>query len=296
MSLRNMAVIEEVPLEDKKQETTQNSTPEKPKSSSESTTNSGDTIAPASTASGSANVRENDSDGFETASERDISDNDEDNQEGQQHCDSVVNDEEAKQEKALALANDAKLEGNRLFGDMKFEEALVQYDIALQVAAELPSSSDLRSICHSNRAVCFLKLGKYEETVQECTKALEINPSYVKALRRRGEAHEKLEHFEEAIADMKKILELDPSNDFARPSIIRLEPLAAEKREKMKEEMIGKLDEQFLHVLEAEGDGELFVRAIWDECGQLQSCQGSKYRILLYFVPELVGLEPSQAR
>lgn len=41
--------------------------------------------------------------------------------------------------------------------------------------------------------------------------------------------------------DMKKILELDSSNDQARKAIFRLEPLAAEKREKMKEEMIGKL-------------------------------------------------------
>ena len=39
---------------------------------------------------------------------------------------------------------------------------------------------------------------------------------------------------------MKKILEIDPSNDQARKAIRRLEPLAAEKREKMKEEMIGK--------------------------------------------------------
>ncbi|KAM7252755.1 hypothetical protein ACFE04_008264 [Oxalis oulophora] len=38
-----------------------------------------------------------------------------------------------------------------------------------------------------------------------------------------------------------KILELDPSNDQAKKSIRRLEPLAAEKREKMKEEMIDKL-------------------------------------------------------
>ncbi|KAF2310189.1 hypothetical protein GH714_007119 [Hevea brasiliensis] len=44
-------------------------------------------------------------------------------------------------------------------------------------------------------------------------------------------------------ADMKKILELDPSNDQAKKAIHRLEPLAAEKREKMKEEMIGKLKE-----------------------------------------------------
>ncbi|KAI9112261.1 hypothetical protein K1719_016784 [Acacia pycnantha] len=42
---------------------------------------------------------------------------------------------------------------------------------------------------------------------------------------------------------MKRILEIDPSNDQARRTIRRLEPLAAEKREKMKEEMIGKLKE-----------------------------------------------------
>jgi hypothetical protein len=39
---------------------------------------------------------------------------------------------------------------------------------------------------------------------------------------------------------MKKILEIDSSNDQARKAIRRLEPLAAVKREKMKEEMIGK--------------------------------------------------------
>lgn len=40
-------------------------------------------------------------------------------------------------------------------------------------------------------------------------------------------------------ADNKKILEADPSNNQAKKAILRLEPLAAEKREKMKEEMIG---------------------------------------------------------
>lgn len=42
--------------------------------------------------------------------------------------------------------------------------------------------------------------GKYEDAIKECTKALELNPSYMKALLRRAEAHEKLEHFDEAIA------------------------------------------------------------------------------------------------
>lgn len=48
---------------------------------------------------------------------------------------------------------------------------------------------------------------------------------------------------------MKKILEIDPSNDQARKSIRRLEPLAAEKREKMKEEMIGESLFVFLFIL-----------------------------------------------
>lgn len=146
-------------------------------------------------------------------------------------------------ERTLNQANDAKLEGNKLFGGGQYEDALLEYEQALQIASEVPSSEEVRAMCHGNRGACFLKLGKYEDSIKECTKALELNPSYTKALLRRAEAHEKLDHLEEAIADMKKVIELDPSNDQARRTIRRLEPLAAEKREKMKEEMIGKLKE-----------------------------------------------------
>ncbi|KAH1207497.1 Tetratricopeptide repeat protein 1 [Glycine max] len=102
--------------------------------------------------------------------------------------------------KALDQTNDAKVKGNKLFGDGKYEEVLLQYELALQVAPDMPSSVEIRSICHSNSGGCFLKLGKYDNTIKECTEALELNPVCVKALVRRGEVHEKLEHFEEAIA------------------------------------------------------------------------------------------------
>uniref|UniRef100_K4AH28 Uncharacterized protein n=1 Tax=Setaria italica TaxID=4555 RepID=K4AH28_SETIT len=45
-----------------------------------------------------------------------------------------------------------------------------------------------------------LREGKHDKAIKECTKALELNPSYLKALLRRAEAHEKLEHYDEAIA------------------------------------------------------------------------------------------------
>ncbi|RYQ92039.1 hypothetical protein Ahy_B09g098142 [Arachis hypogaea] len=40
------------------------------------------------------------------------------------------------------------------------------------------------------------------EVVKECPKALDMNPVYIKALVRRGKAHEKLEHFEETIPEV----------------------------------------------------------------------------------------------
>ncbi|VVB10969.1 unnamed protein product [Arabis nemorensis] len=206
-----------------------------------------------------------DSDGFETASEREISDEEDDSkndavtsQKEPQQSDKpekkeeqieltregeAIIDDGSSQEKAMAEANEAKVEGNKLFVNGLYEEALSKYVLALELVQEFSDSIELRSICHLNRGVCFLKLGKYEETIKECTKALELNPTYTKALVRRAEAHEKLEHFEEAFTDLKKILELDPSNDQARKGIRRLEPLAAEKREKMKEEAITKLKE-----------------------------------------------------
>lgn len=157
--------------------------------------------------------------------------------------------EEQLNEKALNQANNAKAEGNKLFGSGCYDAALSQYEHALQIASEVPSSEEVRSMCHANRAVCFSKLGNYHDAIKESNKALDLNPSYVKALFRRGEIHEKLEHYEEAIADMKKVIELDPSYEQATRNIRRLEPLAAEKREKMKEEMIGKLKEMGNNVL-----------------------------------------------
>ncbi|XP_076958350.1 uncharacterized protein LOC143634055 [Bidens hawaiensis] len=197
------------------------------------------------------------SDGYETASETELGDgadnnnnnnnnnnNDDDkpheHQPKDQTYEDALNDDELKQ-KILVQMNEAKVEGNKLYGEGLYEEALLKYDYAIQLAPEMPSSSEVRSICHNNRATCFFKLGKYEDTVKECSKALELNPTYLKALIRRGEAHEKLENYDEAIPDMKKILELDPSNNQCRRTIFRLEPLAIEKREKMKEEMLGKL-------------------------------------------------------
>ncbi|CAE6005182.1 unnamed protein product [Arabidopsis arenosa] len=146
------------------------------------------------TATESKLVAGDDSDGFETASEREVSDNEEEDEIEQiQQSDKPENKDDESKQKAMEDANEAKLEGNKLFGNGVYEEALLKYELALQFAQEVLESEELRSICYSNRAICYLKLGIYAEAIEECTKAIELNPSYTKAFVRRAEAHEKLD-------------------------------------------------------------------------------------------------------
>lgn len=58
----------------------------------------------------------------------------------------------------MAEANEAKAEGNKLFVNGLYEEALSKYALALELVQDFSESIELRSICHLNRGVCFLKL------------------------------------------------------------------------------------------------------------------------------------------
>lgn len=63
-----------------------------------------------------------------------------------------------EEQKALDKANDLKAEGNKLFVDGKYEDALLQYALALQIGPEMPTCSEFRSMCHANSAACYSKL------------------------------------------------------------------------------------------------------------------------------------------
>ena len=58
----------------------------------------------------------------------------------------------------MAEANEAKVEGNSMFVNGLYEEALSKYDLALELVQEFPDFTELRSICRLNRGVCLLKL------------------------------------------------------------------------------------------------------------------------------------------
>ncbi|XP_002980175.2 tetratricopeptide repeat protein 1 [Selaginella moellendorffii] len=153
--------------------------------------------------------------------------------------------EDQQRERDVSLAERAKAEGNAAYAQGMYRDALAAYQGALELLADNNNTNakEICSMCLCNRAMCYLQIDEYEEAVHESSKAIELNPAYIKAFLRRAQAHEKVDKLEDSLADMKKVLELDPANKEAAKAVRRLEPVVAERREKMKEEMLGKLKE-----------------------------------------------------
>ncbi|XP_019864402.1 PREDICTED: tetratricopeptide repeat protein 1-like isoform X2 [Amphimedon queenslandica] len=160
----------------------------------------------------------------------------------------VSEDVEVKGESVELTEEQIKEQGHRLkeLGNASFkegdtEQAITHYSEALKVYP--PNCDQEVSVCHSNRAACYLKLGKHEEVVEDCTKALELKPDYLKALIRRGQSYEALERLDEALEDYKKVLEIEPHQPIARAAALRLPQQITEQHERLKAEMFGKLKE-----------------------------------------------------
>jgi len=164
--------------------------------------------------------------------------------------DAVVIDEEIMRQKEACLTDEEKQSrkqeavrlkelGNEHFNRGSFEAAVVSYTDALATCL-LCHTAD-RAIIYSNRAAAKMKLEQYDNAVADCTKALEFNPDYMKALLRRAQLYEKTDKLDEALEDYTKALERDGSLHVARAACMRLPDQIKERNEKMKEEMLGKL-------------------------------------------------------
>ncbi|KAM6475504.1 tetratricopeptide repeat protein 1 isoform 1-T6 [Liasis olivaceus] len=146
---------------------------------------------------------------------------------------------EEEKEKRRNESTKLKEEGNKQFKKGEYKEAEDSYAKALQVC---PASCNTdRSVLYSNRAAARMKQDKKEMAISDCSKALELNPNYIKALLRRAELYEKTEKLDEALEDYKNLLEKDPSVYQAREACMRLPKQIEERNEKLKAEMLGKL-------------------------------------------------------
>ncbi|XP_031986179.1 sperm-associated antigen 1 isoform X1 [Corvus moneduloides] len=116
-----------------------------------------------------------------------------------------------------------KSEGNELFKSGQFGEAVLKYSEAIEYVIGLGEQSpDDLSILYSNRAACYLKEGNCSDCIQDCNRALELQPFSLKPLLRRAMANESMERYRQAYIDYKTVLQIDSSIQAANDSANRI--------------------------------------------------------------------------
>ncbi|CAG8569287.1 12436_t:CDS:2 [Funneliformis mosseae] len=117
--------------------------------------------------------------------------------------------------KSRALESQKKA-GNDAFKIKDYKSAYDIYSAALEID---PSNAGMMSKLYSNRSAVLIKLGKYTEALSDMCKALEIDPNFVKVLRRRADTYIKLERYEEAVQDLKLAMDLESNNPDIRKEL-----------------------------------------------------------------------------
>ena len=151
-------------------------------------------------------------------------------------------DEEAKRKEAqdTVLQADAyKDNGNAFMKDKKYEEALHQYNLAIDT-----SPGGLNShIYYSNRAAAYCYLGQYSEAADDCLSSIELNETYEKAYSRYGLSLFFLGDYEGSIDAYRKSLDLAPDNKASLSYLAKAKARLAERQEnEIQEDMAKKLN------------------------------------------------------
>ena len=100
--------------------------------------------------------------------------------------------------------------GIALMGRGDYEGAVNEFNEALHSSHGIPS--DLEFDINYYLAVCFYRLGRYEEAVEVYDAILALRPSYADAFRMRGDAKLALGRMDEAAEDYDRAVRLEPKN------------------------------------------------------------------------------------
>ncbi|PNF40621.1 hypothetical protein B7P43_G05929 [Cryptotermes secundus] len=135
-------------------------------------------------------------------------------EESEEDGDDRVSDTEEKRLREEAVYE--KIMGNDLVKNQKWKEAIQCYSRAIKC---FPYDA----IFYANRALCYLKTQDLRSAEVDCTTALQLDSSYVKAYQRRAMARIRLGQLQEARADLLKVMELEPKNMESKAELMKLE-------------------------------------------------------------------------
>nr|XP_012145173.1 PREDICTED: RNA polymerase II-associated protein 3 [Megachile rotundata]XP_012145174.1 PREDICTED: RNA polymerase II-associated protein 3 [Megachile rotundata] len=128
--------------------------------------------------------------------------------------DETVSKEEL--EKAHQEATKHKTEGNTFVQQQQWTKAISCYSEAIKV---FPYDA----VFYANRGLCQLKLNNFYSAESDCSAAIQLDETYVKAYHRRATARMNLKQYKEAKQDLEKVLKLEPSNKEAKILLAKTE-------------------------------------------------------------------------
>ncbi|KAI1641432.1 import receptor [Biscogniauxia mediterranea] len=124
-----------------------------------------------------------------------------------------------RQEYALKLKN----AGNKAYGGKDYNSAIDLYSKAILCKPD--------PIFFSNRAACHNALSEWEKVVEDTTAAINLDPTYVKALNRRANAYEHLNKYSESLLDFTASCIIDEfKNESSAASVEKLLKKVAEQK------------------------------------------------------------------
>ncbi|XP_071445220.1 RNA polymerase II-associated protein 3-like isoform X2 [Hetaerina americana] len=150
-------------------------------------------------------------------------------------CEEIDSNEEQKMKVAAMYEKEM---GNNHLKAGNLEKAIDCYTKAIKAYPR-------DAIFFANRGLCYLKLKDFERAERDCSTAISIDCSYVKAWLRRSSAWEGLGNVELAKRDLQRVISLEPCNSGAKSKLAELEKMIQELESKQsRDEMVESIVEE----------------------------------------------------
>ena len=124
----------------------------------------------------------------------------------------------------LSLAESFKVEANDKFATSNFEQARDLYSKAIEVLIVGDTSSStttLLATLYANRAAAWIQLLTWREALSDCEKAIDLDPTYVKAYVRRTKALMELGSFDDACRGLEQACSINPKSQVLVKELIK---------------------------------------------------------------------------
>ncbi|KAJ8399273.1 hypothetical protein AAFF_G00413110 [Aldrovandia affinis] len=142
------------------------------------------------------------------------------------------------------VAEDVKGIGNNYFktqnwlaANKKYSKALRYLEVCGDVVDDEEAQKKLELIalsCILNIAACKLKMQLWQDAIDSCNEALELNQANTKALYRRAQAWQGMKDYSNALLDLKKAQEITPEDKAIGNEMLRVKQKVKDEKEKEK--------------------------------------------------------------